>query len=148
MGLLDSVAGALGAAGGGQGGGQAALLQAVIGLIGQNGGNLGDLVAKFQQGGLGDVVGSWISTGRNLPISPEQLSGVLGNDTIAQLAQQFGMNGGDMAGQLSQLLPQVVDQLTPGGQLPSGGGALGGALGGDLGQLGDIGGLLGSLMKR
>jgi uncharacterized protein YidB (DUF937 family) len=136
MGLLDSVVGALGAGGGG--GGQADLLQAVIGLIGNNGGGLGALVSKFQQGGLGEAVGSWVSTGQNLPISADQLSGVLGNDTIAGLAKQLGMSGGDVAGQLSQLLPQVVDKLTPNGQVPAG----------ELGGLGDLGGLLGSLMRR
>ncbi len=138
MGLLDSVVGALGqAAGGGGGNGQAALLQAVIGLLGQGGGagGLAGLVNQFQQGGLGDVVQSWVSTGQNLPVSAEQLSGVLGQDTIGQLAQQLGMPQGDVAGQLSQLLPQVVDRLTPNGQLPTGG-------------LGDLGGLLGSLMQR
>lgn len=138
MGLLDSVAGALGAAGGGGGGGQADLMQAVMGLIGNDGQGLATLLQKFQQGGLGDVVGSWVGTGQNLPISPEQLGGVLGHDTLSGLAQQLGLSGGDVAGQLSQLLPQVVDKLTPGGQLPSG----------ELGGLGDLGGLLGSLMRR
>ena len=137
MGLLDSVVSALGTGGNsGIGGGQGDLLQAVMGLLGNGG--LEALVAKFQQGGLGDVVASWVSTGQNLPISAEQLGGVLGNDTIAGLAQQLGLSGNDVAGQLSQLLPQVVDKLTPGGQVPSGG----------LGGLGDIGGLLGSLMCR
>ena len=137
MGLLDQVVGALGGMqGGGQGGGQAELVQAVIGMLGQGGGGLGELVGKFQQGGLGDVVSSWISTGQNLPVSADQLRSVLGQDTLDGLAQKTGMNGGDLMSQLSQLLPQVVDGLTPNGQLPQGGG------------LGDIGGLLAGLMKR
>ena len=139
MGLLDSVVGALGqAGGGGGGGGQAELLNAVIGMLGQNGGGLGGLaglVNQLQQGGLGDAVQSWGSTGQNLPVSAEQLGGVLGQDTLGQLAQQLGMPQADVAGQLSQILPQVVDKLTPNGQLPSGG-------------LGDLGGLLGSLLQR
>lgn len=136
MGLLDQVVGALGGMqGGGQGGGQAELVNAVIGMLGQGGG-LGELVGRFQQGGLGDVVSSWISTGQNLPISADQLRSVLGQDTLDGLTQKTGMNGGDLMSQLSQLLPQVVDGLTPNGQLPQGGG------------LGDIGGLLAGLMKR
>ena len=140
MGLLDQVVGALGGAqGGGQGAGQAELINAVIGMLGSgsggHAGGLGELVARFQQGGLGDVVSSWISTGQNLPISAEQLGSVLGQDAIAGLAQKTGMPAGDLASQLSQMLPQIVDSLTPNGQLPQGG-------------LGDIGSLLGGLLRR
>ena len=144
MGLLDSVVGMMGGAqGGAGGGGNAALIQAVVGMLANNGGGQGGigglagLVQQFQQGGLGDVVGSWISTGQNLPISAEQLQSVLGgHGAMAGLAQQTGMSQGDLMGQLSQLLPQVVDQLTPNGQLPEAGaqpdlmGMLGGLLGG------------------
>ena len=139
MGLLDSVLGAIGGAQGGQGGGQAALINAVIGMLANQGGGqgglggLGGLIGKFQQGGLGDVVGSWVGTGQNMPVSPDQLSNVLGSDTIGNLAQQLGLSQGDVAGQLSQILPQVVDKLTPDGQVPEGG-------------LGDVGSLLGQLM--
>lgn len=158
MGLLDSVVGALGQS---QGGGQADLLGAVIGMLGQGGGQAGGLgglaglVAKFQQSGLGDVAASWVGTGQNQAISPDQLGGVLGNDTIAGMAQQMGMNQGDLLGQLSQMLPQVVDKLTPNGQIPQGdiGGILGSMLGGSqggapAGGLGDLAGMLGGLLKR
>ncbi len=144
MGLLDSVlGGVLGSLqGGGQGGalgggGNADLLKAVVGMLGNDaaGGGLGGLVAKFQQSGLGDVVQSWISSGQNMPVSADQISNVLGNDTLGGLAQRLGLNPADVAGQLSQVLPQVVDQLTPGGQMPAGG-------------LGSVGDLLGQLFKR
>jgi len=148
MGLLDSV---IGAVVNSQGGGQVQqgdLLGAVIGMLGQSGaggvGGLAGLVDKFQRGGLGDVVGSWVSTGQNLPVSPEQLGSVLGHDTVAGLAQQMGVNSSDLLGQLSQMLPQVVDKLTPGGQLPQG--QLQDALGGA--GLGDLAGMLGGLLKR
>ncbi len=138
MGLLDSVIGALAQ---GQGGtsGQGDLLQAVLGMLAQGaqggaGGGLADLVARFQQGGLGDVVGSWVSTGQNLPVSPDQLGGVLGDDVLAGLTQRTGLPTGDLLGQLSQMLPQVVDHLTPNGQLPQGGI--------------DIASVLGQLMRR
>jgi uncharacterized protein YidB (DUF937 family) len=140
MGLLDSVVGALaGGQGGAQGGGQAALISAVLSMLSQNGsagGGLGALVEKFQQGGLGDVVGSWISTGQNLPVSPNQLENVLGSDMLGQLAGQLGLSQGDVSAQLSQWLPQAVDQLTPTGQLPEAGG------------LGDIGAILGRFGQR
>ena len=143
MGLLDSVLGAV-AGGGGQNGGQGALLNAVIGMLANQGGQgaapggvggLGDLIGRFQQGGLGDVISSWISHGQNLPISADQISQVLGHDTLGQLAQQTGLSHGDLAGQLSQMLPQIVDQLTPHGQVPQGG-------------LGSVTDLLGMLAKR
>ena len=79
MGLLDSVVGMLAGGTSGQPGGQGEMLQAVLGMVmnsdgaGGVGGGLAGLVSKFQQGGLGDVVGSWVGTGQNLPISPEQL---------------------------------------------------------------------------
>ena len=148
MGLLDSVlGGVLGSMqGGGQGGalggalgggGNADLLKAIVGMLGNDaaGGGLGGLVAKFQQSGLGDVVQSWISSGQNMPVSADQLSNVLGNDTISGLAKRLGLNPSDVAGQLSQVLPQVVDHLTPSGQMPAGG-------------LGSVGDLLGQLFKR
>lgn len=137
MGLLDSVIGALGQGSGG--GNQAALLQAVVAMLAQGGqggagGGLADIVSRLQQGGLGDVVGSWVGTGQNLPVSPEQLGGALGNDVLAGLAQRSGIDAGELLGPLSQLLPQVVDQLTPGGELPQGGMDMGAVLGQLLGR--------------
>ena len=106
------------------------LLDSVLGMVtGGQGGGLGDLIGKFQQSGMGDVVASWIGTGQNMPISGEQLHNVLGSDTIANIAQQLGISHGDAAGQLAQALPHVMDKLTPNGQAPAGG-------------LGDIGSLL------
>ncbi len=154
MGLLDAVTGALGAGGAG-GGGQADLVQAVMKLV-QSHGGLEGLIAKFQQGGLGEIAQSWVSTGPNLPISPDQLGQALGPDMLKQLGVG-GPGGADMLGPLSELLPQVVDKLTPNGQVPAGGGAdLGALLGGLLGGAGgagaggpNLGGLLeGFLGKR
>lgn len=132
MGLLDSVIGALG---GTQGSGQGDALQAVIAMLargGQGSGGLDGLVQQFQQGGLGDLIASWVGTGQNLPVSASQLQDVLGSDMLSQFAQQLGLPPGEAAGQLSQLLPQVVDKLTPNGQLS------------DIGSsgLGDLGSVL------
>ena len=145
MGLLDSVIGAMGqTTGQGGGGGQAELLNLVVGMLGQGGaggaGGLGGLVQQFEQGGLGHLVQSWIGNGQNLPISADQLRSVLGNDTVASMASKLGMDHGDLLGQLSQMLPQVVDKITPNGQLPQAGTGAGG--------LGDLAGMLGGLLKR
>lgn len=152
MGLLDSVIGAIGQAqGGGAGGGsQAQLIQLVLGMLTQGGGQggggmggglggLGGLLEKLQQGGLGDAAASWVSTGQNQPVSPDQLGSALGPDLLGQLARQTGLSHGDTAGQLSQILPQLIDQLTPHGQVPQGPIDAGGL---------DLGSLLGGLLKR
>jgi uncharacterized protein YidB (DUF937 family) len=129
MGLLDSVLGMAQQALSGQateGGASPDLLQAALGMLNSDapGGGIGGLVQAFQQGGLGNVVQSWIGTGQNLPISADQLQAVLGGDNgpLAQIAGKLGMNPADGAGHLSQLLPQLVDHATPDGQLPQGGG--------------------------
>uniref|UniRef100_Q478Z8 DUF937 domain-containing protein n=1 Tax=Dechloromonas aromatica (strain RCB) TaxID=159087 RepID=Q478Z8_DECAR len=119
MGLLDSVVGALA---GGQSGGESPLLNIVMQLINnpQTGG-LGGLVQSFQQGGLGNIVNSWVSTGQNLPISAEQIQAVLGGGKLQEIAAQLGVSTEQASGGLADLLPQVVDKLTPNGQVPEGG---------------------------
>jgi uncharacterized protein YidB (DUF937 family) len=121
MGLLDSVVGALA---GGQSGGNNGLVDVVMQLINSQPGGLGGLVQSFQQGGLGEVVNSWVSTGQNLPVSAEQLQSVLGGGQLQNIAAQLGVSPEQASGSLADLLPQVVDKLTPNGQLPEGGGDL------------------------
>ena len=142
MGLLDAVLGSV--LGGGQpqaqggSGGADMLMQIVAAMLANQGGaggadglgGLAGLAEQFQRGGLGDVMNSWIGTGQNLPVSPDQLGGVLGGDLLGQITRHTGMSQGDVLGQLSQVLPQMVDQMTPEGRIPEGG-------------LGDIGAILG-----
>jgi uncharacterized protein YidB (DUF937 family) len=122
MGLLDELGKAIGGAVKGSGsapaagGGQGALTQAVIGMLA--GGGLDGLVRSFQQKGLGDLIGSWVSTGKNLPVSADQIAKALGPDQLGRLAQQSGLDVGSVAGQLSSILPGLVDKLTPSGTLP------------------------------
>lgn len=113
MSLFDQVTGMLGGESGD------GMMGAVQGLLQQNGG-VGGLVEKFQQGGLADVVASWVSTGDNLPVSAEQIQAVLGNEQLAGLAQTMGIDTTQLSQQLAEQLPQLVDKLTPGGELPSG----------------------------
>lgn len=118
MGLLDSVVGSL-AAGNTQGGN--GLLDVVMQLIQNQPGGLAGLVQSLQQGGLAEVVSSWVSTGQNMPVSAQQLASALGGDQLQNIAAQLGVSPEQASGSLADLLPQVVDQLTPNGQLPEGG---------------------------
>jgi uncharacterized protein YidB (DUF937 family) len=125
MGLLDGIIGQLGGqgpGGGGQGpgggGGQNLLLQALLGMLA--GGGLQKLLQGFSNQGLGSAVQSWVSTGANQPVSPDQIRAGLGDERISQLSQQTGMDPSSLASQLSQLLPGLVDKLTPDGQVPDG----------------------------
>lgn len=114
MDLMDSLKSAIG--GGNQ---QNDLMSTVMGLLGGQGG-LNNLIGQFASKGLGDVIGSWVGTGKNLPISGDQLQNVLGKDTISQLASRVGIDNNAFTSQLSNLLPQVVDKLTPDGKVPEG----------------------------
>lgn len=119
MGLFDQVVGAV-MSGQSTEGASSPLLAGIMQLVNdpQTGG-LAGLVQAFQNGGLGEIAKSWVSTGQNLPISAEQIQSVLGSSDILQnLASQFGLSSEQVSGQLAELLPQVVDKLTPNGTLP------------------------------
>lgn len=140
MGLLDAVSGLLNES---TGGGNAPDLMSIASqLLDSNapGDGLAGLVQHFEQGGLGEVVGSWISNGQNLPISAEQLQSALGgHPALAGLLQQAqGPQGQALLGQLAQMLPELVNRMTPQGQLPASA-----AESPDLGSL--LGGLSGLL---
>jgi uncharacterized protein YidB (DUF937 family) len=125
MGLLDQLAGqVLGGLAGGQGGGQnnmqSMLMQLVMGMIQNQQGGLGGLLGKFQQAGLGDQAASWVGTGANLPISGAQIESALGGNAIGDIARQLGLSQGDASGALANLLPGVIDQLTPQGRVTEG----------------------------
>jgi uncharacterized protein YidB (DUF937 family) len=81
-------------------------------------GGLGALLQRFEQKGYRDHVQSWVSTGENQPIAPEALSEVFDGDQLSQIASQAGVSEDEARTGLSELLPQVVDHLTPQGQLP------------------------------
>ena len=122
MGLLDDVTKLAGSAGGALPG-NSALLKGVLQMLGSSepGGGLTNIVQGFHQTGLSDVVSSWVSTGRNLPISAEQLQQGFGAARVQQLAQLSGLTEGATAGALAGLLPTVIDRLTPSGAMPQAG---------------------------
>ena len=144
MSLIDSLLGAMGgAAGSGQSAAPNPLLQIALSMLTNSGsgsaaggglggvggvGGLGGLIDAFQRNGMGDQMQSWIGTGQNMPISPEQLQQVLGQGSIGQIAQQLGLSPQASASGLSELLPQLIDRLTPNGQAPQG----------ELGDIADI----------
>lgn len=121
-------------------------------LIEAQGGVQG-LTQKFGSGGLGDIAASWIGKGNNLPISAEQIEGVLGAGPIGQFAQKLGVSPAQAAGVLAMALPMIIDRLTPDGNAANAKGGvdagdlLGGLLGGG-GASGGLGGLLGGLLKK
>jgi uncharacterized protein YidB (DUF937 family) len=113
-------------AGNPSGGGLGGLLQGPLGGLLAGGaagsvlsGGLNDLLKQFQQGGQGDVVQSWIGTGPNKSISSDVLSKVLSPDQIRTLSAQSGMSRDDLIATLSQQLPELVNQLTPNGRIPT-----------------------------
>lgn len=158
MGLLDSVVGAalggaqqqggglgglLGGLLGGQQGGSGnlgALLPVITSMLSNDGqqGGLGGLMDKFNQAGLGEVIGSWVSKGENMPINADQLSQVLGSGAIGDIAAKLGVDQGQAGGMLAQVLPSLIDQLTPDGQAPEAG----------FGGASDLMGMLGKMLQK
>jgi uncharacterized protein YidB (DUF937 family) len=98
------------------------LAAGVMGLLtNQETGGLGGLMQAFNQQGLGDIISSWVGTGANAPISPDQVQEVLGSDVIQQLAEKSGLSLDAAKTQLAELLPGLIDQVTPEGKIPEGG---------------------------
>ena len=74
---------------------------------------------KLEQGGLGDQTKSWVGSGQNQPVSPSQLGQALGPSILKTVSQLTGISEDDLTKQLSQVLPGVVNGLTPNGRLPT-----------------------------
>lgn len=104
-------------------------------------GGVNGLVATLRAGGLGGVVDSWISTGSNEPVEPQRLGAALGPDTVNQLSATTGLSIQVLLPLLASFLPMIIDHLTPGGNLPKGGGV---GTESDIGDL--IGGILGGAL--
>lgn len=129
MGLLDGLLGQVmgGMLGGGQtqmpgqsqmpGQAQSPILMMLLQLLQQNGG-LSGVLGKLQQAGYGQQAQSWINPGQNMPIDAGALSQIFGHGQLGQIAQQLGVSQEEASGSLAQMLPQVVDEMTPHGQVP------------------------------
>ena len=116
--ILGSVLGSLGGSRGGQMGNIASmLLPAVAGLVA--GGGLQKIIGQFESHGLADVAGSWVGKGENQSVTPDQVNQALRHDAVAQVATQTGLTHDEAAAAISQVLPAVVDQVTPDGAVPA-----------------------------
>jgi uncharacterized protein YidB (DUF937 family) len=110
MGMVDGILGGL------IGGEMATVVNKLI----EKHGGVSGIVTQLEQQGLGATVKSWVGTGPNQPISADQVHQAIGADTIQEIAAKFGLTPQDLAKKLSQVLPQAIDQLTPGGVVPKG----------------------------
>lgn len=113
--MLGNILGSVVSSALGGGEGQTKALQLLQSLIASQGGVQG-LIEKFQQGGLEQIVKSWIGTGENLPISSEQILSVFGQSNLDSAAEQAGVSAQDAPNLLSEYLPKIVDSLSPNGQ--------------------------------
>ena len=105
--------GGAGEVGGMSGGGLGGLLGGLGGA-----GALGGLLGQLKSRGLGAQADSWVSTGQNQQVAPQQLAEALGDDTVEELQQQTGMSRDALLGELAHELPEAINQATPSGQLP------------------------------
>jgi uncharacterized protein YidB (DUF937 family) len=113
MGLFDSLARSmLGKLGGEKG----AIAQVAVDLFNQNGG-LPGVLEKFKAAGFADEVASWVGKGTNLQISAEQVTQVLGSATIQSAANKLGINASEISAKIAEYLPQVIDRMTPNGEV-------------------------------
>jgi uncharacterized protein YidB (DUF937 family) len=120
MGILDQLAGQVMGSLGAQKQDpvpQGELLGGLLGMIDRTGG-VPALLQKLSDSGLADQVGSWVGTGENQPVSGDQLKDALGDDQVQEIARQSGIDPTHAATGLAQLLPQIIDQLTPDGNVP------------------------------
>ncbi|GAA3264969.1 YidB family protein [Streptomyces lavendulae] len=115
---------------GGQGGGAGNILGALLGALGGGGGGaqaggggnnpLGGLMDMLTRSGLADQAQSWLGTGENRPVSGSQIAEALPDDALRKAAEQAGVSPEQAADEIARSLPQAVDKLSPGGEIPSG----------------------------
>ena len=97
------------------------LMEQAINLINNPAiGGLPGLVNKFQNGGLGDIISSWVEIGANQPISADQIINAVGADKIHAIAEKLGVADNQVSDGLASVLPQIIDKLTPNGKVPEG----------------------------
>ena len=100
----------------------AGLIDSVMGMLtNKESGGLAGLLNSFKEKGLGDIISSWIGTGKNLPISADQIQQGIGKEQIQQIAEKMGLSPDAAKSKLAELLPGIIDKLTPEGKIPEGG---------------------------
>ncbi len=98
---------------------EAAMPQSSAAPQGGAGGGLGGLLAQLQAAGLDDAVRSWVGTGQNKPVQPEDLGDALGKRAVTQMADKAGCSQQDLLSQLAAALPGIIDKLTQDGRVPT-----------------------------
>jgi uncharacterized protein YidB (DUF937 family) len=93
--------------------------QAQAGGGAQDFGGLGGLLAQLQAAGLDDAVKSWVGTGQNKPVQPDELGDALGKKTVTRMADKAGCSQDDLLTQLAKALPGLIDKLTHDGRIPT-----------------------------
>jgi uncharacterized protein YidB (DUF937 family) len=122
MGIFDDLVGKVVGAVQGSPGQEQGLMAGVMDLLtNPETGGLSGLVQTFKQQGLGDIISSWVGTGTNAAITPDQVQEGLGSDVIQQLAEKSGVSIDAAKAQLAELLPSLIDKVTPEGKIPEGG---------------------------
>ena len=134
MGLLDDLVGSLGNNNGSGQGNQLQQLMAIWNWVQEQGG-VEVLLQKFQQGGLGQVLNTWIGSGNNQPVNSGEIQNALGQDQLQSLADKLGTDVNGASGSLAALLPQVIDKLSPQGHI-------------DTSSTQDLGAMVDGLFKR
>lgn len=117
--MFEKVVGSVlsGLLGQGKNGQRMQAMQLINALLNTQGG-LPGLLNKLQQGGLGDLVQSWLGQGDNKPISPQEIDHAIGSQELEHAAKEAGLENKHQASDLlSQFLPQIIDKLSPNGQL-------------------------------
>ncbi len=101
---------------------QSGLIEGIMAMVtNKESGGLAGMLENFNGKGLGDIISSWVSTGRNMPISADQVQDGVGKEQVQQLAEKAGMSLDDAKSKLAELLPDIIDKLTPEGKIPEGG---------------------------
>lgn len=122
MSFLDEVKDKVVSAVGGMKGEHSGLIDGIMGMVtDKESGGLAGLLNTFKEKGLGDIMSSWISRGKNLPISAEQVQQGIGKEQIQQLAEKIGVSPDAAKSKLAELLPDIIDKLTPDGKIPEAG---------------------------
>lgn len=117
MNIIDLIKSLLGL-GGNSGGKGGNLAFDAIGMLLKNSGGLKGLIEKFTQNGQGAAAASWVGLDKNQEIGGHDLEAAVGGDQLSQIAAKFGIDKSALSGRLAELLPKVVDKLTPTGQVP------------------------------
>lgn len=120
MSLFDTISSLLGKSGDQT----ASVPEALVAALGNQQGGLSGLIQKFESAGLGDTIASWVGTGANQSVEPQALHNVLGSDLVQQIAAKTGLPVEQLLPQIAEHLPQLVNHLTPNGEVPSQGSLL------------------------